>query len=270
MGTVAVIPTLYRWSLRHQIQVRYRGGHRFQRLLLSLSPELRAYPLEVSGGTVYLDMSTANWQAVELFTRVARPHEPHIVSICRRFVRRSHIAIDVGANIGLHTVLLGSLAGRVIAIEPNPILLPGLRLTISHIPNGTLYECVAGDHEGVADLHVHDDHSQSSMGGSGRAVTVPMRRLDDLANHADFIKIDVEGAEALVFRGARRLLESSRPVIVYEELARGASALGLSRSAAGDLLHSFGYQLRVIDPDGRLHEWGPNRPECCDVLAVAA
>ena len=63
--------------------------------------------------------------------------EPHIVQYLRYFVRPGQTCLDIGANAGYHSILLADLVGptgRVVAFEPNPVVLPKLRTNISLNP----------------------------------------------------------------------------------------------------------------------------------------
>ncbi len=108
------------------------------------------------------------------------------------------------------------------------------------------------------------DHSTAHVGGTG---STPLRRLDDLVHgRVDLMKVDVEGFEAPVFRGAARLLNrAAAPVIVFEELHRN--------SDARDVLASYqaaGYRFWVIPREGPIQPYDGDRPKWCDVLAVPA
>ena len=176
--------------------------------------------------------------------------------------------VDVGANIGYFSVLaakrVGAL-GRVSSFEPVPavraMLLESLaesRVTdlVHVLPN------VVSDAPGRVQLKVQSlaEGSRNSGGshllpaqpsGSTRAgdtLEVEAVRLDDLAlERVDLLKVDVEGAEPLVFRGARATLERHRPKILFE-----VNPLQLARVSGSDVrqvfayLDSLGYEIRWI------------------------
>jgi FkbM family methyltransferase len=160
-----------------------------------------------------------NWDAVYIF---------YHVWICRdyeRFVKPKGIIVDCGAHIGLFTLrCLKSLnAAFVIAIEPNPLNARLLRMNL--LMNGVdkflLIEVAAGSSNDEIKLFLNNLSSRSSVvRETAKYIRVKQVKLDDvipaLAQRIDFIKIDVEGAELEVLKGASKLIERDKPVLVIE------------------------------------------------------
>lgn len=138
----------------------------------------------------------------------------------------SSAVIDVGANIGLSTILLARLAKRVVAYEPSPPNLAFLRrnLELNGITNVEVRAAAASSEPGTLRFHVaqfgagsHVVASGHVSGGTIPAVDVPAVMLDDeVLPPIAFIKIDAEGHEPDVLAGARRLLARERPLIYTE------------------------------------------------------
>ena len=133
-------------------------------------------------------------------------------------VREGAIVMDVGANVGAYTLLFATWAGpsgRVVAFEPSHASRLGLE---RHLRLNGLSDRVTVRAEAVADITGTVPFSETGSAGDNRmlaaahveAHVVPSVRLDDFcAAHGlapDVIKIDVEGAELAVLRGARRTL----------------------------------------------------------------
>lgn len=255
---------IYHWCLKRHVD-RIRGGGRLLRLLQWLTPALRSYPVRLNDGLapVYIDLTRATWQEVKLFT-APTAHEPQLQALFRALITRTDHVVDIGANLGRHMVLLDSLSEHVDAIEPNSALLPNLRRTVSGLRHTTLHECALGDCTGSINMIVPADHSTAHVGGAG---STPLRRLDDLVQGpVDFMKVDVEGFEAPVFRGASRLLNHAKaPVIVFEELHRNSEAREVLAS-----YQSAGYRFWVIPREGPIKPYDEDRPKWCDVLAIPA
>jgi hypothetical protein len=117
-----------------------------------------------------------------------------------------------------------------------------------------VHEAALSDTSGTATFHrVRDASTRSSLHSTGAAedrLSVSVERLDEVldAGYApDLIKIDVEGAEGLVLRGAQATLERHRPVVVFEHGAH-AERFGMTSEEIHDLLAAAG--LRVLDIDG--------------------
>jgi Methyltransferase FkbM domain len=89
----------------------------------------------------------------------------------------------------------------------------------------------------------------------------------------DFVKIDVEGAEPLVFRGAQQMFNRTEaPLILFEQWSEAAERLGFRRTEAADLLLSLGQaQYELFDASGgRLRPLATNNVEKGNLLAVPA
>jgi FkbM family methyltransferase len=173
-----------------------------------------------------------------------------------RLVRPGMTAIDVGANVGYFTMLMADLVdtgGRTIAIEPNPDLVSRLRRSVSingFAARTAVHDCALGDRQGNAGLIVPPGEPKNGylapIGVAG-GVNVPVRRLDEIdgALEADFIKIDVEGAEEAVWRGMAGIIAANRPLTIVLEFTPGRYA---DPARFLDEILAGGFDLRVIDP----------------------
>ncbi|MFT8245354.1 FkbM family methyltransferase [Roseomonas sp. BN140053] len=173
-------------------------------------------------------------------------------------------AYDVGANHGYYSVLLGDLVGsggRLRAFEPNPRLADLLRRNLSI--NGllradTVSEAAVTQESGntvsfVASLSDPKNGHIAPAAVPDRPdllqVTVPTLCLDDFAGErVDFIKVDVEGAEEMVWAGMQRLLDGSPGVRILFEFnaSRCADADGLLAGIRSR------FPLRFLDTDAQV------------------
>jgi FkbM family methyltransferase len=158
--------------------------------------------------------------------------EPEVQDVVREQVRAGMTVYDVGANIGFFSLAMARLVGpkgRVVAFEADPEIAARLRDHAER--NGFSWliveEKAAWSESGWVSFARCDPVASPDRGvgsvvnGNAGAVTISVAAvsLDDCAQQygaADFIKCDVEGAEAEVFRGAQELLGGKRPVIVCE------------------------------------------------------
>lgn len=208
-------------------------------------------------------------------------YEPHVSSTIRAIVQEGDIAFDIGANIGLHTMLLHSLAATVFAFEPNPALIPNLERSFGALsPKISIMPIALSDECGFARLFIPEDgHVMASFGQWRESVgefQSKMATLDSLdLPRPDFIKCDVEGVEARVFRGARTILPDIEraPIVLFEEHEGLATAAGFSKNAARCYLASLPsrYEIFLIDKDtGKLEPSSDCDPYWCDMLAIPA
>lgn len=164
-------------------------------------------------------------------------YEPSETAFVARSVRKGQSVLDVGANIGYFTVLMASLVGpkgHVTAYEPlddNAVLLER-SIAENNLENSVSLRRIAlGASSASAELvYLPLEIGALNSGGAyiaapgvvppphHRTQSVPVEPLDkqDFPRPVSFIKIDVEGSEPFVFRGARELLASDRPVVLSE------------------------------------------------------
>jgi FkbM family methyltransferase len=254
-----------------------RGASRVTYLLARNFKSLQQVPIDLPGWTpVYIDLRMGNSHLLLMDSPYAGLwRELNEVGVMRRFVREGDVAFDIGANIGLHSILLSSLVGpqgKLHAFEPNTELVPALRCTLEDLGNATLHTIALSDKDDESVLYVPPDDSMASLkdwtatnarGGEGdrRLVTCQQRQMDDLVKDGllpqpDFIKCDVEGAELLVFKGGRATLDrEDAPIILFEMNETASGGFGYGVSDVKDLLaglNSPRYEFFVVQEGGGL------------------
>src|ERR1700680_2203351 len=166
--------------------------------------------------------------------------EPQVMALTRQSLRRGASALDIGANVGLHTIYMAKLVGatgRVAAFEPSPanVRLLGYHVKVNNLRQVQIVEKVVADqHTGTLPFFLLNggDHSSNSLTfdreevpnldktlrRSRRVVQAETVSIDRFCSDArltpDLIKIDVEGAELQVLLGADRTLRSAKPKII--------------------------------------------------------
>ena len=150
-------------------------------------------------------------------------YEPEVQALLCSELRPGDCFFDVGANIGFFTVLAGRLGARVVAIEPDPVNARRVeRNAALNDVNAQVVAAAAWDAEGSVDLVRGGSGSEwSAKPGKG----VPSVTLDGVAAEnglPDIVKLDVEGAEGRVLRGAESVL-ASRPRLVICEVHGNAN-----------------------------------------------
>jgi FkbM family methyltransferase len=186
-------------------------------------------------------------------------YEPHFAELFGLLVRPGDRCVDVGANVGVHTVRLARLVspgGEVIAFEPDPDVLhrAETNVALNQLSNVRLVNAAASDQAGELTLY-RPDHSDTNRARAsllqypyltGKTITVPVQTVDDVCggDRVALIKIDVEGHEESVVRGAARVIDRDAPAVIFEH------APGLIDNGARspfEWLAARGYVMFAVD-----------------------
>jgi len=181
----------------------------------------------------------------------------------RQHLRPGGCVIDIGANVGEYSALAAELVGptgHVYAFEPAPDTATRLRSRFAGVPQISIVEAAVGDITRTVRLYLDAEnptqHSLGShnVGRGGGAVKVQQRALDDVKGlrPPDVIKIDAQGGELRVLHGARRILASAKPFVVFELWPYGLRNLRADPSDLLGELKRSGYTLFKLALDGRL------------------
>jgi FkbM family methyltransferase len=167
----------------------------------------------------------------------------HKLEAALRYVRRAHLAVDVGGHCGLWSKELVKLFDKVIAFEPLQEHRDCFRLNVSG--NYDLHACALGESDGMVKIHTTPGQSGDSwVDGEG---DIPLTTLDSFdLQGVDFIKLDCEGYELFALRGGEAMLKRDHPVIIVEQKPGRGKKFGLSDTAAVDYLISLGYELKQV------------------------
>ncbi len=159
--------------------------------------------------------------------------EPHIAQTLLFFMPENGVFVDVGSNIGYHTLFVACSMpqAKVFSFEPNPSVREELlkNAHVSNVTNVVIHATALSDHIGTAQFFAQSANSynrgissikrNSNIGQRFEAITVEVSTLDTVLagkEKIDVIKIDTEGLELQVLRGARRILAESNPLILFE------------------------------------------------------
>ena len=199
-----------------------RGGYRLCRLLRALRPNLATYPVATRYGLLVCDIGEPVCQP--LLRLGEYPHwRIDEEGLARIPLGPESIVLDVGANIGVLTRIFAARAGHVHAFEPAPRALRLLRANVAGLANVTVHAVAVGNRVGTTAFVEREALDMSSIDDAGGGLQVPITTIDALGIVADFIKIDVEGFEEDVLRGASATI-SGAPIIVFEALSDQARA----------------------------------------------
>jgi FkbM family methyltransferase len=178
------------------------------------------------------------------------------LQLCEKYIPPDSTVLDIGANIGLHSVFFSHVAsvGRVLSFEPDLETFDMLRDNVSGLGNVTPLNLAMSDEGGVREFFHGRDGAYSSLADTKRTpiekrTSVPCMRVDDFVaalrlDRVDFVKIDVEGFEHHVLRGMSRTISSFRPVI-FCEIYMGVASNQRPDETVGFLLNQ-GYDAFVM------------------------
>ena len=261
-------PSVVRPIRRPLLALYHRSHRREQQLIADLFTTLSellvedvCVKVEEFGGHFYLDPRSAVLRRIV----VDGSYEPQLTRLCGQYVDPGRDVLDVGANVGFHAVFFASLLTdrKVLAVEPTSRALARLKRNLQ--ANGVA-DRVLVQHGAISDQEseieiktILGKEEFSSMGqihhpaAQGEAVQVENVRaqtLDSLvAEHKlnpGFVKVDVEGFEHAVIRGADQVLAKHRPAIIAELSDPLLRANGSSAAAVVDMITAYDYE--VIDP----------------------
>src|SRR5438105_2098667 len=173
-------------------------------------------------------------------------------------LRPGMTVLDIGAHQGLYTLLASRRvgpSGRVFSFEPSPRERRALRLnlTMNFCNNVVIQALALGSEETTADLYVVDYYNTGynslrppSVPEPTSTVAVRVGTLDnwlaqEKIDRVDFIKLDVEGAELSVLKGARELLARTRPVLLVEIAQIRTAGWGYDAVEIVRFLENIGY-----------------------------
>jgi FkbM family methyltransferase len=228
-----------------------------------------------------LDAARPNEKIIIDHLAIGSFYEPDVAEVFAKVLREGDTVIDVGANVGFFTLLAAALvgpAGRVVSFEPDPSNFARLRANVE--ANGfkhvTLVDRPVAAEPGPVSFFLNSDQSGGSalwdpgeFPGNVRSQATP-RVLSLEATTIDaevarlglapvrLLKVDTEGADHLVLRGARRLLAGRAvPFVVAELHEFGMERMRTDQRAFRQEMSALGYDLFLLYAKGGLPHFIP-------------
>jgi FkbM family methyltransferase len=205
--------------------------------------------------------------SVDLRDRIQRQmwcasYEPHVTHCLKSILRPGDTFVDVGAHIGYHSFYAAGVVGttgRVFSFEPDPSVYARLKRNLEPFPHAYAFHYAVWKHEAELLFERSSCAQESGWGslttvrtlGTGEQIPIHAVSLDGWSREIDSsavraIKIDAEGSELAVLKGATKLIEESRPVLLLEVndvvLRQGGASGNLILSELRDL----GYRIYEI------------------------
>ena len=191
--------------------------------------------------------------------KYAKYRSPEL-NLISNLVKKNQNSIDIGANLGLFAFFMSRASKHVFAFEPNPYPLENLKDLVDS--NVTILPIALGNNDGPVEIKIpHHRKGWSSNGASlaskeindGKILNIQCRKLDSLnIENIGLIKIDVEGFEIEVIRGAKDTILKNKPVMIIEnEIVHTKDTNELFT-----IMNEFGYDKYICNPIGKLEKIG--------------
>lgn len=251
------------WSLTVPVRAVTRG--RWKWAVTHLPRCGRVESRLPDGRTLVMWSRGDDWVSNQVFWRGWAGYEPETVPVFRARAAAARVTLDVGAHVGFYALVAGHANpdGRVFAFEPLPLAVERLRrhLSLNRLTNVECVPAAAADVDGTIAFHVPRGRALPCSAGVSAAfhapwadametTRVPCVTLDAFVRErgldaVDLLKLDVEGGEPAVLRGAADVLDRFRPDIVCEVLSATDAWEHLER-----ILGPLGYAFHLLTPDG--------------------
>ncbi len=262
-----LVSPIQTWRARRVKRQKVQEAQAFEKFIQSAFSNVEDGSLVVRipnlGGSYEIDFRS------HILLRVLRKktYEPELVTLAAQYLDPSRDILDIGANVGLLTIFFArslNASHKVLAVEPTPLAQYYLRRNIER--NGVrdtvvVFDGLVTDEPGSYELNVipgKEEYSslgqivhQSTTGEKFQPIRVAGETVDHLVTrfgvHPGFIKIDTEGAELFVLRGASQVLRQEHPILLMELSDRLLASLGCSSSQVLELLKDFRYRVMNAD-----------------------
>lgn len=224
-----------------------RINHKFAKKNIDNNPQLAIFAFDHIGLSINLDgrYEDSLLKLIEEF-------------ICKEIPDAEKCsAVDVGANIGNHSVFFSKFFNRVHSFEPNPLAFDVLKVNAKYaIPKNNIepYPIGLSDIDGYHSFSIN----RCNMGASKiesdeiklsscQNIRVKVQKADNIQclqnEKISLVKIDVEGHEVNVLKGARNIIQHNKPAIIFEQ---GAAEIVNGSSRTIDYLAGLGYEFYTI------------------------
>lgn len=210
--------------------------------------------LPLDNGLSYIADPAAGNSTGVIYTRI---YESEYIIFLRKYMEKGGVIVDIGAHTGLYTLLLAPAFSRAVLFEPDPetFLLLRKNLSINALDCATAILAAASDKSGEGQLKVTGKYSGTTRlaasdesSDDDHIISVQLLTLDEVVaqlgiQRINFLKIDTEGHELNVLRGAFQILEKSRGALVLYENSNFESVC--------EFFEELGWKVFGIDRDSK-------------------
>jgi FkbM family methyltransferase len=249
--------------LTHTVRAAMRAVNWDNELAIKHLPHVGVTKMVLpEGGCARLWSRGDDWVSNQVFWRGWDRYEGEVTPLFWRLARRASVTLDIGAHVGLYTVLAATAnpSATVYAFEPLPAVVERLRrnIRLNRLNNAIVLAEAVGSFDGEAEFfHIpgiipcSSSLSRTFMDGTPgvESIFVKVARLDTFAarhglTKIDLIKLDIETTEPDALVGMGRLLSESRPDIICEVLPSGRG------EALTEILQPLGYCFYLLTDVG--------------------
>jgi len=232
-------------------KIRFRGKSKKEKVISLFFGDINIRLSEAVGGNIYSEYV----------------HEMPETKFLQNYSNDDWVCLDVGANIGYFSVLLSTLCpkGRVIAVEP---ILANAEFTKQNLYRNRItncdVECAAlSDEVGEREFNLVSDTAFSGFKSTGRKAgseSILVKTLTPLmllekhgVEKIDLIKIDIEGAEPIVFKAFEAAFKNNRPKFILSECnSKNLASYGYQVSEFLAMMGDYGYEVFCLTDDGHM------------------
>jgi len=249
----------------------FRGKGLLALMVLRLCQNVLPLPIRLmNGGHLWLSDDDPGRLLLSYWIGKYESEEILIYRRCLNHLQPDEVVIDIGANVGLYSVLaaqelINRGVGKVHAFEPNPQAIELLRknVALNHFSHIIIQPQGVSDTNGQLNIYLNPERigfgSMRPIQGRGlnQVIEVPVITLDNYMTQypqqrVGLIKIDIEGGEFPALRGAVEILNRDQPYILYEELEESYQGFGYATRDLRSYLLSLGYHLYLLESSGKL------------------
>ena len=181
--------------------------------------------------------------------RAGKPtYQYHKYSAALNYCKNFRLAVDVGAHAGLWSRVMALDFTAVQGFEPMKEHAACWRVNMEHAANASLEECALGESRGEVSIRTRTPGSSGDTGVDSEGQPTALFPLDDFnLQDVDFLKIDCEGYELFVLRGAEQTLLRCKPCVIVEQKPEtgGYKRYGIGVTDAVAFLEGLGAKVRV-------------------------
>ena len=179
-------------------------------------------------------------------------HARGYIAQFKDFIQEGFTVIDAGTSIGDHTLTYAQMVGpkgKVLGFEANPDVAECAALNMSQFPWVTVYNVGLSDGYGTCGIDINPNVGASHLiANSGQTVSLkPLDHYLDELTRCDFIKVDVEGFEVRLLKGAQAIIDKFGPRFVMEINSAALDRQGFSPENVFRFFKQNGYSWKVVD-----------------------